>query len=153
MSARDPGALVVGIGQEAAGDDAIGLLVARAVASQGIVALESTDATVLLAHLLEGRRVVLVDAVAGTGKPGDVLHLRSSDLADGHTPVSSHGIGVAEALALVGVLHGPDALHAVDIVGVVIEAEPRIGSKVSPAVAAAVRPAAALVARLARPRR
>lgn len=152
MTARDRGALVVGIGQEAAGDDGVGLLVARAVAAHGVATLEASDATVLIALLAEGRRVVVVDAVVGAGKAGHVLHLRPDDLADGHTLLSSHGIGVAEALALAGVLKGPAGLRAVEVVGVAVDGAPRVGSKVSAAVAAAVGPAAALAARLARPR-
>lgn len=150
MSARE--ALVVGIGQEAAGDDGVGLLVARMVAAEGIAALESTDAAVLLALLAEGRALVVVDAVVGAGEAGAVLHLRPDDLAGAHTPISSHGIGVAEALALAGVLQGADALRAVEIVGVIVDGAPHLGSKLSAAVAAAVAPAAALAARLARGR-
>lgn len=116
MSVRVARAVVLGIGREAAGDDGVGLLVARAVAAQGLSAVESADATVLLALLADGRRVILVDAVAGAAQAGEILHLRPDDLATGHTPVSSHGIGVAAALALGGVFFGADALHGIDIV-------------------------------------
>lgn len=149
MSASDRPAVVVGMGQDVAGDDAVGVLVARRLAAQGIAALESTDATVILALLAEGRRVVVVDAVVGNGAPGEVLHLRPATLAERASSVSSHGIGVAETLALAGILYGGDVLRAVEIVGVLADGEPRLGSKLSPAVAAAVGPAAALAARLA----
>ncbi len=152
MSARAREALVVGIGQEAAGDDAVGLLVARVVAAQGIAALESSDAAVLLALLAEGRALVVVDAVVGAGAAGDVLHLRPDDLVGAHAPISSHGIGVVEALALAGILRGADTLRAVEIVGVIVDGAPHLGSTLSAAVAAAVAPAAALAARLARRR-
>lgn len=148
MSARDRRAVVVGIGQDAAGDDAVGLLVARTLSARGVAALESTDATVLLALLAAGRKVVVVDAVVGNGDAGDVLHLRPDALAEASSSVSSHGIGVAEALALARVLHGADALRAVEIVGVIVDGEPRLGSKLAPAVAAAVGPAAVLAERL-----
>jgi hydrogenase maturation protease len=152
VSARNPGTLVVGLGQWAAGDDGVGLLVARFVAAQGVAALESSDATVLVTLLAEGRRVILVDAIVGAGKAGQVLHLRPDDLAEGQKPVSCHGIGVPAALALAGTLHGTDVLRAVDIVGVTVDGEPTVGSAISSAVAAAVEPATALAVRLARSR-
>ena len=152
MSSCIDDAVVVGLGQAAAGDDGVGLVVARAVAAEGGRALESTDATVLLALLADGRRIVIVDAVVGAGRAGDILRLRPDELAGEHPPVSSHGIDVADALGLAGVLHGADALRGVDIVGVVVEGKPRIGSSLSAAVAASVRPAAALALRLARER-
>jgi hydrogenase maturation protease len=143
-------AVVVGIGQTLAGDDGVGLAVARALAAEGMDARESTDASVLLAVLAEGRRVVIVDAVVGGGRPGAVLHLAGGALAAGVRPVSSHGLGVAEALEVARALHGDGAVREVEIVGVVIERPRALGSGLSPAVAAAVAPAAALVRRLAR---
>ena len=152
MTARRDQAVVVGLGQAAAGDDAVGLLVARAISAQGGSAVESSDATVVL-DLLAGRRhVVIVDAVFGTGRAGDVLRLWPEELAGDHPAVSCHGIGLASALALAGVLLGADALGAVDIVGVVVDGKPEVGSSLSAAVAASVGPAAALALRLARKR-
>jgi hydrogenase maturation protease len=144
-------AVVVGLGQALAGDDGVGPAVARALAADGMDAHESGDASELLAILAEGRPVVVVDAVVGGGRPGDVLHLRGGALAPGVRPISSHGLGVAEALELARALHGDDAVR-VEIVGVVIERPRAPGSGMSgmsPAVAAAVAPAAALARRLA----
>jgi hydrogenase maturation protease len=148
MNVRSSHAVVVGIGQDAAGDDGVGLLVARTLTERGITAIESTDATVVLDLLAEGLWVVVVDAVVGGGAVGDVLHLQRDDLAEHHTPLSSHGIGVIEALALASALLGADALERVRVVGVVIAKPPRLGSKLAAAVSAAVGPAAALAARL-----
>jgi hydrogenase maturation protease len=153
MSLPARGAVVVGMGQLAAGDDGVGILVARALAADGVPALESTDATVLLSLLAEGRKVVLVDAVVGQGRAGAVLQLRADELAGGPAPVSSHGLGVAETLALACALHGAGVLSGIAIVGVVVDRPPRLGAGLSPAVAAAVGPAAALARRLARPLR
>ncbi len=150
MSAIGHGAIViVGIGQPTAGDDGVGLLVARTLARRGVPALESTDATVLLSFLGEGRSVVVVDAVVGDGDAGTVLRLRPEALAEGPKPVSSHGLGVVEMLALASALHGADVLRRVEIVGVLIDGAPRFGGALSVAVAAAVVPAAALAERLA----
>jgi hydrogenase maturation protease len=149
VSAIERGAIIVGIGQPTAGDDGVGLLVARTLAMRGVPALESTDATVLLSLLGEKRSVVVVDAVVGGGDAGAVLHLRPEALAEGPKPVSSHGLGVVEMLTLACTLHGADVVRRVEIVGVVIDGAPRFGDGLSPAVAAAVVPAAALAERLA----
>lgn len=149
-SAPGRAAVVVGLGQEAAGDDAVGLHVARRLVTQGVPALVSTEATLLVTLLVEGHEVVIVDAVVGGGAPGDVVHVRPDELAAVHVPVlSSHGLGVAPALALAGLLRGATVLDAVQIVGVIVSREALAGPKLSPAVAAAVGPAAALAARLA----
>jgi hydrogenase maturation protease len=142
-------AVVVGLGQPAAGDDGVGLVVAQTLVGRGLEVRESTDATVLLALLEARRRVVLVDAVIA-GPPGAVLQLDAGALASGRAPLSSHGLGVVEALALARTLYGTDLAADVAIVGISISppAGPRAG--LSPAVAAAVEPAAALAAALAR---
>jgi hydrogenase maturation protease len=142
-------AVVVGIGAAAAGDDGVGLVVARLLARRGIAARESADASLVLALLEADRRVVLVDAVVGGGAPGSVTRLDVDALASGPTPLSSHGIGVAEAIALASSLYGAACLARIEIVGVAIARPtgPAIG--LSPAVAAAVEPAAMLAAMLA----
>jgi hydrogenase maturation protease len=142
-------AVIVGIGQPAAGDDGVGLVVAQALAARGLATRQGADASIVLALVAAGRRVVVVDAVAG-GRPGTVLQLDLAALDDGPAPLSSHGLGVADALALARILYGARVLDGVAIVGVAIE-RPRGGSfGLSPAVAAAVEPAAALAAALAR---
>ena len=79
-----------------------------------------------------------------------MLRLAGGALAAGVRPLSSHGLGVAEALEVARALHGDGAVGEVQIVGVVIERPRAPGSGLSPAVAAAVAPAAALARRLAR---
>jgi len=143
-------AVIVGIGQLAAGDDAIGVLVARVLAERGFETRACADASVVLALLEAGRRVVVVDAVVGGGPPGTVLRLDPGDLAGGPAPLSSHGIGVAEAIELAGTLYGERIAAAVAIVGVAIDRPQRAAVELSPAVAAAIEPAAALAAGLAR---
>ena len=139
-------AIVVGIGQPLAGDDGVGPMVARMVAADGQAAVEAADASVLLPLLASGRRVVIVDAVIADRRPGTVLHLSAPALAGEVAPLSSHGLGLASTLEMARVLYG-DA--QVEIVGVVI-ARPGAGDGLSPEVAAAVAPAAALVRRLVR---
>lgn len=143
-------AVIVGIGQLAAGDDAIGTVVARVLAERGFETRACADASVVLALLEAGRRVVVVDAVVGGGPPGTVLRLDPGDLAGGPAPLSSHGIGLAEAIELAGTLYGERIAAAVSIVGVAIDRPQRAAVELSPAVAAAIEPAAALAAGLAR---
>jgi hydrogenase maturation protease len=143
-------AVVVGIGQPRAGDDGVGIAVARALAARGIEVRESADAAILLSLLEERRRVVLVDAVVGGGEVGDVLHVGPEALALRGAPLSSHGVGVAQAIALSRALYGDEAARGVDVVAVVIERPRGLVEGLSPAVADAVPRAAELAARLAR---
>lgn len=142
-------AVVVGIGQLAAGDDGVGLAVAQTLAARGFETRESADASVVLVLLEAERRIVLVDAVVDGGAPGSVIRLAAGALASGPTPLSSHGIGVAEAIELARTLYGAESVARVDIVGVAIARPTGAGFGLSPAVAAAVEPAAALAASLA----
>jgi hydrogenase maturation protease len=143
-------AIVVGIGQLAAGDDGVGLAVARELAGRGVAVRESADASIVLALLQAGHRVVVVDAVTGGGSPGAVLRLAPDALGSGPTPLSSHGLGVAEAIALVRTLYGPRLVAGLTIIGVAIDRPTAHVVGLSPAVAAAVGPAADLAADLAR---
>lgn len=142
-------AIIVGIGQLAAGDDGVGLAVAHELAARGFAVRESADASILLALLEAGDRVVVVDAVVGGGSPGTVMQLDPGALGTGPTPLSSHGIGVAEAIALARTLYRDETFARLAIVGVAIEQPATHAVGLSPAVAAAVGPAAALAAKLA----
>lgn len=113
--------VIVGVGQSLAGDDGVGIAVARRLRDEGLRVREATDASVVLDLLAEGARVVIVDAVVGGGAPGDVLRLRADSLAEGVRPLSSHGVGVVDALSLARTLYGDEAARRVALVGVVIE--------------------------------
>ena len=142
-------AVFVGIGQPAAGDDGVGLLVARALAVRGHETRESADASILLTLLEDERRVVVVDAVVDGGVAGSVLQLDLGALASGPAPLSSHGLGVAEALELARTLYGAQVVAGVQIVGIAIDHPTGAMLGLSPAVAAAVEPAAVLAVALA----
>jgi hydrogenase maturation protease len=142
-------AIVVGIGQIAAGDDGVGLAVARELAGRGVAVRESADASIVLALLEAGHRVVVVDAVAGGGPPGSVIRIAPDTLGGGPSPLSSHGLGVAEAIALARMLYGSRVVAGLAIVGIAIDRPSTHAVGLSPAVASAVGPAAALVAELA----
>lgn len=144
-------AIVVGIGQEAAGDDGVGLAIARLLAARGLEVRESADASIVLALAEAGHRVVIVDAVVadGSAAPGTVLRLEPGQLASAPQPLSSHGLGVAEAVELARTLYGEAALAGLAIVAVVIDRPVTTAIGLSPVVAAAIEPAAALAASLA----
>ena len=91
-----------------------------------------------------GKRV----AVVGAGPAGQVLRLDPSALARGPAPLSSHGLGVAEAIELARAL-GLPALASLAVIGVAIDPPARAGAAMSPAVAAAIAPAVELVLALA----
>ncbi len=156
MTRRGAGAaaaVIVGVGQPMAGDDGVGIAVAELLARQGIAVRTATDASPVLSLLEDGARVIAIDAVVGAGRPGDVVVLDGEKLAAGvagAAPVSTHGLGLADAIGLARALHGDDAARAVTVVGVIIERPRALGAGLSPGVAAAVEPAAAMALRLAK---
>ena len=139
---------VVGFGQDAAGDDAIGLRVARALAAEGITARAASDATLLLSLFERDERVIIVDAVVAPLPVGCVVQLRPGALESAQvSPVSSHGLSVSQALELGRTLY-PQAYAQVEIVAIVI-ARPRMRtSTLSERARAALDEACALVRRL-----
>jgi hydrogenase maturation protease len=122
------GALVVGLGAHSAGDDGVGLEVAAELARRGVSARASSDASVIFAPLERGLRVVIVDAVVGRGAvggdaAGTVVRLAADADAfeRGGASLSSHGLGLADAIELVRVLYGDGVARSIEIVGVVID--------------------------------
>ncbi len=148
MSAR-----VIGIGHDGSGDDAVGLVVARRLRSIGVPReveiFEVSDAAALLEHLETKRPVIVIDAVVGGGRPGDVVEIAASELAASrHRFVSTHGVDVASAVVLAQLLFANDDMT---VVGVAIAPDAVRGQTLSPTVADAVeRAAAAVLARLLR---
>ena len=133
--------LVVGVGNQMRGDDAVGLAVARRVAGRGldgVTVVESDGEPATLLAAWEGAAaVVIVDAVSSGATPGTVLRF---DAADGPVPAacfrhSTHLFGVAEAIELARVLRKlPPRVIVIGVEGA--SWEPQEG--MSPAVADAV---------------
>lgn len=130
------------------GDDAAGLAVADRLIESGVpagVRVVSCERPIpdLVELLRGGESVVLVDAVRSASPPGSVQRARLEDLAASPS-LSSHGIGVREALALATALgRGP---RRVEIVG--IEAGAVRGDSLSKPVRGGVSEATALVRRV-----
>ena len=156
-----PTVLVAGIGNELCGDDGVGPAVVRRLAQEPAMSASSAVTRVVedpfdLFELWAGTALaVVVDATTSGAAPGSV---RVVDLdveqvegdarrgaAGRATPTSSHGFGLASALAMARALgRAPGRVMLVGIEGAGFE----IGTPLSPAVAAAVPDAAALVRRL-----
>ncbi|HLN79026.1 MAG TPA: hydrogenase maturation protease [Nocardioidaceae bacterium] len=147
--------LVVGLGTPDRGDDAVGPLVARAVAAEGVPGVEvveQEDPTALV-ELCSGRDlVVVVDAVRSGAEPGSVVVL---EVGAGSGPMSeaawrgtgrggTHAFGLGPAVELARALGRLP--ERVVVVGVEAESfEP--GEPLSPAVADALQDAADTVRR------
>ena len=99
------GRLLIGLGNELRGDDAAGLLVARAARGRaaGIDVVESGGEPIDLLDSWEGfDDVVVADAVSSGAEPGTVHRI---DAAAGPLPTpfaspSTHALGLAEAVEL-----------------------------------------------------
>lgn len=95
--------LVIGCGHPDCGDDAAGVLVARRLRALGLEAAEASGEATELMSLWEGRQdVLLVDAMMSGASPGSVVVLDADEapLDRAGLRCSTHGFGVAEALAL-----------------------------------------------------
>jgi hydrogenase maturation protease len=98
--------LLIGLGNELRGDDAAGLLVARAARRQraaGIGVVEREGEPIdLIGDWERARAVVVADAVDSGGEPGRVYRV---DAATGPLPAafagpSTHALGLADAIEL-----------------------------------------------------
>jgi hydrogenase maturation protease len=98
---------VIGVGNEWRGDDAVGLLVVRRLKADQLPEVEIAECRGTVTAVREAWKdaagVIVVDAVFSGGRPGAIYRF---DAHDGGVPVqlsrspSTHGLGVAEALAL-----------------------------------------------------
>ncbi len=95
---------LIAIGNDLRGDDAAGLIVARHLLELNpvgvLVEQHSGEVGALVEALCRGGQVDLVDAVAGPEPPGTVLRLGPGEVRDRRRTASSHGLGLAEAIAL-----------------------------------------------------
>ena len=102
--------VVVGVGTMGRGDDAAGLLVARALRGrvpEAVAVLECDgDPGALIAAWENAPRVVVIDAVRSGARPGTVHRLDASRAAAvaGSGDWSSHGLGLAAAIELADAL-------------------------------------------------
>ena len=134
---------VIGLGSLGGGDDGVGFAVSRCLREVGVPA----DVDVLdcrapdqLAWLLEGvDAAVLVDAAVARADPGTLLQTTPEEIAGGHiAPLSSHGLGIGQALAL-GRSVSPDTFcERIHLLAVVVDPRNIREGELSHAVAQAV---------------
>ena len=144
---------IIGIGQPIAGDDSVGITVARALSEQeksaGVEIHEITDPARLIELLASCRRAILIDALVCSNSPGKVKCLTIEELAvEPVTPFSSHGIGITAAIGLARTLT-PEANNcAIQIVGITINPPTRYTHALSAPVVSAIPRAADLATRM-----
>jgi hydrogenase maturation protease len=142
--------LVAGIGNVFLGDDGFGVEVAARLGTAGLPAgVEVGDFGIAGIHLafqlLDGyRAAVLVDAVRRGGRPGDLYLLEVEDGAgpESGAAIDAHGMQPEAVLAMLETLGG--SVGRVLVVGCEPE-QVEEGMGLSPAVAAAVDPAVAMI--------
>ncbi len=98
---------IVGIGNAWRGDDAAGLMVAQRLRQENLPHAEIAESpgmgTALADAWQDATRVIVVDAVVTGGPPGTIYRFDAHDTAaifPVASSASSHGWGVAEAVAL-----------------------------------------------------
>lgn len=139
---------VLGVGQAARGDDGVGLEVARVLREREPPVAAEVHAGVdpaRVVELLDGaRRVLLVDAVVAPGRVGQAW-VQDPDAfqGGGGPPVSSHGMGLVEAVELARCLYPGGVAPEIRVLVVGIEEPGPMAQGLSPTVAAAVPAAVA----------
>jgi hydrogenase maturation protease len=103
---KQPGVMVLGIGNLLRSDDGIGIRTVMEMRLKdeysGIRLIDGGTSPDLIS-LLDGDidRVIIVDALRGGGRPGDIycLELREENIEDG-AATSLHGMGILDSLKL-----------------------------------------------------
>lgn len=147
---------VVGVGSPYGDDqagwrvaDALRDIVRRRTFGGVVVGVDTCDrpGVRLLDLMADCEAVVLVDALHGGGRPGTVHRLTLEDVVSGRPPLSSHGMALAEALALGAALEDLPPRLVVYGIGIDTVRCRQPGAALTPPVAAAVRAAADAVCR------
>ncbi|MGJ0510463.1 MAG: hydrogenase maturation protease [Methylocystis sp.] len=98
--------LVIGVGNPTRGDDGAGRAVARRISQRNLsnvrVVETEGEATALLSLIESEQAVYLIDACVSGAAAGSVrrIDVTQTDLPEAAYGLSSHGFGLAEALAL-----------------------------------------------------
>ncbi len=149
-------ARIIGVGQEWAGDDGVGIAVVRKLREAGSVfdLVELDEPSRLIDLLTDGADpVVIIDALLDDGPAGRVLLIdepQRNPLA-GHL-LSTHGVSVTDAIELARIANPDRVARRVFIVAITVQEVSRRGNGLSAKVQASVARAAARVLRLAQSR-
>lgn len=101
-----PSTLIIGVGNDYRGDDAVGLVVARRLRQQApagvAVREESGEGTALMEAWKNAAFVILIDAVHSGATPGTIhrFDARAAELPSDFFHYSTHAFSVAEAVEL-----------------------------------------------------
>jgi hydrogenase maturation protease len=133
--------LVIGVGNEYRGDDAVGLLVARRVKEFGLKNIKAIEESGEGAHLIEAWKgaetVIIVDAVSSGSNPGSVhrFDVTAQKIPSKFFRHSSHAFSVVEAIELARTMSRlPSRLIVVGVEGHSFEVGVGISSEVKQAV-------------------
>lgn len=134
------------VGNALVGDDAVGCAIFERLVGSPLprcVGLEllGVGGIGLLDRLSGEEALVMVDAVQFGATAGTVHVLARADLPPAVRPVTSHGIGLREAIELGEILFPERVPATAFLVGVEGRQFDRVGEGMTPAVAAAVEPA------------
>jgi hydrogenase maturation protease len=147
------GSVVIGLGNPILGDDAVGLCVARALATRlagrkGVVVRELHAGGLRVMDAIAGfERAVIVDAMhTGALRPGSVRRLEIGQLGEARNLASTHDTNLPTALAL-GALLGLRMPRAVTVFGIEALELDTFGEALSAAVRRSVPEAVRLIAR------
>jgi hydrogenase maturation protease len=155
MSPAPASVLVLGLGNDILTDDAVGLRVAAAVRTRladdpRIEVRATTEMGLALLDEIAGRNsLILVDAIQTGAAPAGRIHETDPGAFTGPLSTVPHFLGLRETLALGALLDLPMP-REVRIIAIEVTDPFTLGTEPTPAVAAAVAPAADRVAALAR---
>lgn len=141
---------VLGIGRKTGGDDGAGPEVIRFLRNSplptNVEVHEIAEPSALIPLLDDAERVIIVDAALDAGQPGTVHVVRPEDI-DG-CPISSlstHGMSVGQAIGLARILSPENVCPEIYLVAIAARKPQGVVFGLSPEVAGAIEPAAALV--------
>jgi hydrogenase maturation protease len=137
--------LVLGLGNEYAGDDAVGVLAARALreqlAGEADVAESAASGLALLEEFAGYDRAIVIDAIlTGRHPPGTIVELGLAELGPAAAP-SLHQAGIPELAAVASRL-GLRFPRETKVLAVEVADPPVFGAPLNEVVAAAIRPLA-----------
>lgn len=149
-SDRPPPTLILGVGNILVGDEGVGVHLVRELAAERwpehVTVLDGgTGGFHLLEYLQQHPRVVLVDATRDGSPAGTVRSFRAATPAECPPALGAHDIGLRDLLAAAALLGG---WGEVLVVTIAVETLEPMCLELSPAVAAALPEAKAVVRRL-----
>jgi hydrogenase maturation protease len=112
---------VIGIGNPLRGDDGVGVEVIRRLREGGPIEADlidgGTDGLSLVERMRDYERVIIVDAVDAGKRPGEVFAFapEEASILIRKDALSTHGLGLAEALALAQAISIPTRIRLVAV--------------------------------------